>query len=58
LYDFEHELTWDEETKKRGFHIYMENEQEFNTWLVLIMKLRDFLIEKEGKNGRAISNGI
>ena len=47
MYDFEYELTWDEETNKRGLHIYMENEKEFNQWLVWIMKLRDWLIDKE-----------
>jgi hypothetical protein len=47
LYDFEYEFTWDEATNKRGFHIYSDNEQEFNQWIVLIMKMRDWLIEKE-----------
>jgi hypothetical protein len=47
LYDFEYEFTWDEETNKRGFHLYSDNEQEFNQWIVLIMKMRDWLIDKE-----------
>ena len=47
LYDFEFEFTWDETTNKRGFHLYSDNEQEFNQWIVLIMKMRDWLIDKE-----------
>ena len=47
LYDFEYEFTWDEETNKRGFHLYSDNEQEFNQWIVLIMKMRDWLVDKE-----------
>jgi hypothetical protein len=50
LYDFEYEFTHDIETDKWGFRFYDMNEKECHKWLAIVMKMRDFLIEKE-KNG-------
>jgi len=48
MYDFKYEIECDD-TQKWSIRFYDMEEQEFNEWLVLIMRLRDWLIEREGK---------
>jgi hypothetical protein len=49
LYDFEYRIECDDDAQKWSITLYNMDEKSFNKWVVLIMQLRDFLIEKEGR---------
>ena len=49
MYDFKFEIQCNDDTERWSIRFYDMEEKEFDRWVVLIMKLRNFLIEREGK---------
>ena len=47
MYDFEFEIECNDDTQKWSIRFYDMEEKDFDRWLVLCLKLRDWLIKKE-----------